>query len=185
MKAIAIVLLIISTCSNAFGQYTSASISGYSFGSTVTYLDPVTGSVDARFVGLLYGRLTDSSTGPIVSYYFLDAFIPSGFSIPRNDYLDDITSDGIEPHACWIINNFYPGKTGTGQLSDLNKETAAIQFAIWHYTFGLQISSISDPIRTLASSKGSSVRLSVEFVMDEDPEFSQSRLLMIMVIRLQ
>ncbi len=179
MKATALLLLLVLSSATASGQYTSASISGFSYGSTVTYADPVTGSVDARFVGLLYGRLTDSSTGPIVSYYFLDAFIPSGFSIPRNDYLDDITSDGIEPHACWIINNFYPGKTGTGQLSDLNKETAAIQFAIWHYTFGLQISSISDPvirnrvseIRTLASSNGSSVRLSVEFVMDEDPEF--------------
>jgi len=179
MKAATLLLYFLLCSAIVKGQYTAASISGFAYGSTVTYADPVTGSVDARFVGLLNGRLTDSSTGPIVSYYFLDAFIPSGFSIPRNDYLDDITSDGIEPHACWIINNFYPGKNGTGQLIDLNKETAAIQFAIWHYTFGLQISSISDPvirnrvseIRTLASSNGSSVRLSVEFVMDEDPEF--------------
>lgn len=179
MKAIAIVLLIISTCSNAFGQYTSASIFGYSFGSTVTYLNPVTGISETRIVGLLNGRLTDTSSGPAVSYYFLDAFIPSGYSIPRFDYLDDITSDGIEPHACWIIKNFYPGQTGTGQLIDVDKETAAIQFAIWHFTNGLNINSISDQvirsraeeIAAIAATKGSSVRLCVEFVMDEDPEY--------------
>jgi hypothetical protein len=179
MKAATLLLYFLLCSAIVKGQYTAASISGFAYGSTVTYADPVTGSVDTRFVGLLNGRLTDSSTGPIVSYYFLDALIPAGFSIPRNDYHDDITSDGIEPHACWIINNFYPGKNGTGQLSDLNKETAAIQFAIWHYTFGLQINSISDSvirnraseIKTLAISNGSSVRQSVEFVMDEDPEF--------------
>ena len=179
MKAIALLLLSILISSKAFGQYTSASISGFSSGSFVTFSDPVTGSVETRFVGLLNGRLTDSSTGPLVSYYFLDVFIPPEFSIPRNDYQDDIISDGINPQACWIINNFYPGNIGTGQLSDIDKETAAIQFAIWHYTGGLSLISISDQvirnraveIAAIAALNGSNVRLCVEFVLDEDPDF--------------
>ena len=179
MKA-ATMLLYFLLCSVVVrGQYTNASISGYTYGTNVTFYDPLTGSLETRFAGLLNGRLIDSSTGPAVSYYFLDMKLPLGFSLPRNDYFDDIISDGIDQQACWIIKNFYPGDTSSGQLIDLNSETAAIQFAIWHFTSGIHLNSIADPIirnraleiKNLAEFNSCSVRLTVEFVLDEDPEF--------------
>ncbi len=179
MKAATMLLYFLLCSAIVRGQYTPASISGFTYGASVTYIDPITGGYETRFAGLLNGRLIDTATGPVVSFYFLDEFLPHGFMYSRSDYFDDITSDGIKPHACWIINNFFPGDTGTGQLSDLNKESSAVQLAIWHFTSGLQLSSVTDPIirsraleiRNLASMNTSFVRLSVEFVLDEDPEF--------------
>ena len=183
MKAATLLLYFFLCSAIVSAQYTAASISGYTNGSNVTYIDPLTGSLETRFAGLLNGRLIDTSTGPAVSYYFLDAKIPLGYNLPRNDYFDDIISDGIDRHACWIINNFYPGDTATGQLSDLNLEASAIQFAIWHFTSGIQLNTITNPtirnraleIQNMAANNACGVRLSVEFVLDEDPEYFSIR----------
>lgn len=178
--AIALLLQLVLTAP-AVCQYTSASFTGFTYGASVSFHNPVTNSVETRFAGLFHGRLTDTATGPQVSYYFLDVKRPSSFNMPRNDYIDDVISEAYDLKICYIINNFYPGQTGTGQLQNLNSEAAAIQFAIWSFSSELQLSSIGNSeireraqeiaLLTNNNSNGQGVRLTVEFIMDEEPEY--------------
>ncbi len=181
MKTALFIVLFAFTFKQSAAQYTRAFIAGHSAGTAVSFLNPVTNYTENRFSGLAEGTLTDSNSGPHVKYYFLDIKLPPTFAMPRGDYHDDITSSGLDQNVCYIIKSFYPGSMGIGQLSDLNKETAAIQLAIWHFQDGLQLSTISDHIireraveiadLAIENSHGHTVRQTVEFVMDEDPEY--------------
>ncbi|MBX7043941.1 MAG: T9SS type A sorting domain-containing protein [Ignavibacteria bacterium] len=185
MKTALLIVLFAITFEQSAAQYTRAYISGYSAGTAVSFLNPVTGTPDHRFAGLAEASLFDSVTGPHVSFYFLDIRLPYVFSMPRNDYHDDITSPGLDERVCYIVRCFYPDSAGAGQLTDINKEAAAVQFAIWHFQDGLQLNTISDPVigeraeqiaeLATANSHGYNVRQTVEFVMDEDPEFFSIR----------
>ena len=54
--------------------------------------------------------------------------------------------EGTTPsEMTYILNNYFPYKTSyTGKLLDNNKEAAAVQLAIWHFSDGVDENTISD-----------------------------------------
>ena len=181
MKTALLIVLFAITARQSLSQHTRAYLTGYSAGTAISFLNPITNTPENRFSGLAQASLTDTNSGPAVKFYFLDIKHPIAFMLPRSDYYDDITSPGLDERVCYIVKSFFPGFPGFGQLSDLNKESAAIQSAIWHFQDGLQLNTISDPVireraveiadLAIANSHGHTVRQTVEFVMDEDPEY--------------
>lgn len=149
-----------------------------------TFRNPLSGNVETRFCGLLSGKLTDSVSGPNSAYYFLDIKRPGNLHFPRMDYYDDIVSNGVNPYACYIARNFYPSSIPVQPL-DTNRESAAVQLAVWNFTDGMDPNTITDTLlraRTLAIVSdaltfggGCVIPVTVEFVADEDPEYFSLR----------
>ncbi len=181
MKSLVSLLLLLITFSNVSGQYTPALLCGNATGMECVITNPLTNLPETRFAGTITAAMTDSATGPQVQFYFYDIKRPAEFSIPRNDYFDDIVSNGINPFACYVATHFFPGTTGLGQHSDISIEAAAVQLSIWHFVDNLQISSIEDDqVRArvsqivstaTANGNGCFVRLPVEYINLPQPEF--------------
>ena len=103
-------------------------------GTGVNFLNPYTDERDTYFAGLFNGTLNSVST----KFYCIDI----NTHLARNE---DYWDEGNTPsEITYILNNYYPFKTTyAGKLSDINKEAAAIQFAIWHFSDNVDLSEIS------------------------------------------
>lgn len=117
-------------------NYTSiANVLQTAEGTSVSYINPYTNQSVTNFAGTLKGTLNSQ----LVKFYCIDL---QHSLVYNQDYWDeDYTSSEIT----YILNNYYPYKTNYyGQLSDINKEAAAIQLAIWHFSDGLNANSITN-----------------------------------------
>ena len=103
-------------------------------GTGVNFLNPYTNVRDTYFAGLFLGTLNSVST----KFYCIDI----NTHLARNE---DYWDEGSTPsEITYILNNYFPFKSGyAGELSDVNKEAAAIQFAIWHFSDNTDLNEIS------------------------------------------
>ncbi|MFA7229035.1 MAG: Cys-Gln thioester bond-forming surface protein, partial [Melioribacteraceae bacterium] len=114
-------------------DYTSNIIvTGTGEGKTLSF----TGHSNA-FAGIINGTLNGEAT----KFYCIDlAHEVNPSSHPT--YWDEGTTSS---ELTYILNNYFPFKTSyTGKLSDTDREAAAVQLAIWHFSDGLDATSISD-----------------------------------------
>ena len=181
MKKIILFLCAIALSSNVtFSQLTPASVEGISPGRNITFT--YDGNTETRFTGLCYGKIYNPNSGPDVCFYSIDVTkAPSQCALPNFHYVNDSISV-ITPKVCYIVHNYYPAvNPSTGQLSNLNDETAAIQAAIWHYTNGLNVNTITrtavknraNAIITATDASGTSCSPTVTFqiISDSDPDY--------------
>ncbi|MCX7798264.1 MAG: choice-of-anchor A family protein [Melioribacter sp.] len=117
-------------------NYTSiAKVSGTAEGTTVTYLNPYTNQYTSNFAGTFKGTLNSQS----IKFYCIDL---QQSIVYNQDYWDE---DYTPSQITYILNNYYPYKNSyAGQLSDIDKEAAAIQLAIWHFSDGLNANTITN-----------------------------------------
>lgn len=145
VKVLMILALTFSLGLNTFAQsknnfgvkdYTSiAQISGTSSGETVSYTNPFNNQSASNFAGTFHGTLNSNSE----KFYCID--LQHGL-VYNQDYWDESSTPS---EITYILNNYYPYKTSySGKLSDNDKEAAAVQMAIWHFSDGLNANTISN-----------------------------------------
>lgn len=116
-------------------DYTSiAKISGTQDGKNITYFNPITNQNSTNFAGTFKGTLN----GTTKYFYCIDL---GNYLVYNEDYWDE----GHTPsEITYILNNYFPYKSGyAGQLST-TKEAASIQLAIWHFSDGVDVNTISN-----------------------------------------
>lgn len=89
------------------------------------------------------GTFKGTLDGNNAKFYCIDIshFIAYYSSSNPHEYTDDgATSDEIT----YILNNYYPFTNGPGNLSDVDKEAAAVQLAIWHFADGVNANTITN-----------------------------------------
>ena len=117
-------------------QSVTAQVSGTNVGATVKFHNPVLNNTYNNFAGTFAGTIGPDSVG----FYCIDL----GHYIQYNhDYVD---AGSTTPEITYVLNNHYPFKTlpYTGSLS-AQKEAAAVQTAIWHFSDGLDLSTFTSP----------------------------------------
>ncbi len=105
-------------------------------GVTVKFIIPYSNQYDAYFAGTLSGTLNSQPK----KFYCIDINNRLAFN-------DNYWDEGITPsEITYILNNYFPYKTSNypGRLSDINKEAAAIQLAIWHFSDNVDPNTIQD-----------------------------------------
>ena len=145
LTVILVLSLLLGLSYNSFAQskggvknitdYTSiAKISGTQDGKNITYFNPITNQNSTNFVGTFKGTLN----GTTKYFYCIDL---GNFLVYNEDYWDESHTPS---EITYILNNYFPYKTGyAGQLST-TKEAAAIQLSIWHFSDGVDVSTISN-----------------------------------------
>ncbi len=115
-------------------DYTSiAQIGTNAEGTGVNFLNPYTNVRDTYFAGLFNGTLNSVSK----KFYCIEI----NTSLARNE---DYWDEGNTPsEITYILNNYYPFKTSYAGMLSLDKEAAAIQFAIWHFSDNVDLVEIS------------------------------------------
>lgn len=120
-------------------------VNGTAEGKSVTYT--YSGDSKTNFAGVISGTLNGTTT---VKFYCID-LLHEVNSSQHPTYWDQGTTPA---EMTYILNNYFPFKTSyTGKLSDTDKEAASIQLAIWHFSDGVDASTITDATiksRTLA-----------------------------------
>ena len=181
-KIILLLFIFISICNISYGQLTLASVEGLSYSRDLTYTNPEGNFSETRKVGLCYGKIGNPYTGADACFYSYDITKMPDNCMPNFDYVDDSTTTATAK-VVYIVYNYYPGKNpGAGQLSSLNSETAAIQAAIWHYTNGFDVNTITNnntvknralAIIAAADLNGAtwSVPTVLKIIPDADPDF--------------
>ena len=181
-KIILLLFIFISVCNISYGQLTLASVEGLSYSRDLTYTNPEGNFSETRKVGLCYGKIGNPYTGADACFYSYDITKMPDNCMPNFDYVDDSTTTATA-QVVYIVYNYYPGKNpGAGQLSSLNSETAAIQAAIWHYTNGFDVNTITNnntvknralAIIAAADLNGAtwSVPTVLKIIPDADPDF--------------
>ncbi len=106
-------------------------------GTTISYT--YNSNSKSNFAGVISGTLNGTTT---VKFYCIDLLHDVN---PGNHptYWDQ----GSTPaEMTYILNNYFPFNTSnyTGKLSDINKEAASIQTAIWHFSDGVDANTITD-----------------------------------------
>ncbi|MEW5841947.1 MAG: choice-of-anchor A family protein, partial [Bacteroidota bacterium] len=122
-----------------------AQITAHGDGLGIKFTIPTTGKPDTYFAGTLLGTLNSQSK----KFYCIDI----GHRLAYNDNYWD---EGNTPaEITYILNNYFPYNTSNypGKLSDINKEAAAIQFAIWHFSDNADPSTIqsNDAVKNRAN----------------------------------
>ncbi len=117
-------------------DYTSiAKVTSNAEGKNIKFKNPYTDSLITTFSGTFNGTLNSQPK----KFYCIDL---RHFIVFNQDYWDEgVTSSEVT----YILNNYYPYKTSyPGKLSDINREAAAIQVAIWHFTDGVNANTITN-----------------------------------------
>ncbi len=117
-------------------DYTSiAKVTSYTNGVNITYTNPYSNSSQTSFAGAFDGTLNSQSK----KFFCID--LSHNLAL-NEDYWDEGTTPS---EITYILNNYYPYKTGyAGALSDNNKEAASVQVAIWHFSDGVDPNTITD-----------------------------------------
>ncbi len=118
-------------------DYTSiAQVSGTAKGKTVTFEDPYTNHDNQFWAGTFNGTVNSQS----VKFYCIDL---QHLLAKNEDYWDE---DQTSSEITYILNNYYPYNNSnypSGSWSN-EKEAAAVQIAIWHYSDGVDANTITD-----------------------------------------
>jgi choice-of-anchor A domain-containing protein/uncharacterized repeat protein (TIGR01451 family)/TQXA domain-containing protein len=91
------------------------------------------------------GYFTGKISGQEAKFYCID--IANEIAFYRNDNPHTYTADGQTPSKItYILNNYVPYKSYpySGSLSDESKEAAAVQAAIWHFSDGVDVTTIEN-----------------------------------------
>ncbi len=120
-----------------FSQFgsTDANITGTGGGAGVTFIDPHTGNsrnVNARLI-------EGSVDGDATLFYCVD--ITRTISFPDTCHHDSAVSN---PKIVYILNHYYPFNPNPPGMIGTNNEIAATQIAIWHFSDGVNISTVTD-----------------------------------------
>lgn len=117
-------------------DYTSiAKVTSTANGKNLTYKNPYTDSLITTFAGTFNGTLNSQSR----KFYCIDL---RNWLVFNEDYWDEGTTSS---EVTYILNNYFPFKTSyPGMLSDINREAAAIQVAIWHFTDSVDANTITN-----------------------------------------
>lgn len=126
---VALIIIGVSTLVNAKIKSISQ-VTGQNIGVGIFLPWPVN---DTYFTGT-YSATVD---GVNTSLYCIDLYHHMAYN---SDYQDvESTNDTLS----YILNNYYPYKTSySNMLSDVHREAAAVQLAIWHLTDALDISTL-------------------------------------------
>ncbi|MCB0727306.1 MAG: Cys-Gln thioester bond-forming surface protein [Ignavibacteriae bacterium] len=129
-------LLIKANISVSQSGLSDAIVTGTSVGHSVTFIDPHTNqsrNVNAKlFLGTVDGNVT--------KFYCVD--ITRTISFPDSCHHDSAISSS---QIVYILNNYYPyNPNPVGKLSNLDKEVAATQVALWHYSDGVDANTVSN-----------------------------------------
>lgn len=84
--------------------------------------------------GTFYG----TKDGQTINFYCIDYSHPLAY--------EDYISNGVtSKEITYVLNNFYPYKSYpyAGALNTVNKEAAAVQVAIWHFSDGLALNTVT------------------------------------------
>ncbi len=127
---IAVFIIAISTLINAKIKSISQ-VLGQNIGVGIYIPSPVN---DTYFTGTYSAEVDGHST----SLYCIDLYHHMAYN---SDYQDvESTNDTLS----YILNNYYPFKTSyPNMLSDIHREAAAVQLALWHLTDSLNINTLS------------------------------------------
>lgn len=117
-----------------FGQ-SDAHITGTGAGTGVTFIDPHTGNSRGVNALLIVGTVEGDAT----LFYCVD--ITRTISFPDDCHHDSAVSN---PRIVYILNNYYPFNPNPAGMLSLNQEVAATQLAIWHYSDGVDLSTVTD-----------------------------------------
>ncbi|MDP2039174.1 MAG: SdrD B-like domain-containing protein, partial [Ignavibacteria bacterium] len=112
-----------------------ARVSTYTDGVNITYKNPYTNNNQTTFAGAFDGTLNSAAK----KFYCID--LTHNLSL-NEDYWDEGTTPS---KVTYVLNNYYPYKTGyAGALSDMKKEAAAVQVAIWHFMDNVDANTVTD-----------------------------------------
>ncbi len=165
-------LLIKANISVSQSGLSDAIATGTGDGASVTFIDPHTNhsrQVNAR---LIIGSVDGNAT----KFYCVD--ITRTISFPDSCHSDSAVAN---PHIVYILNNYYPyNPNPAGKLSNLNKEVASTQIALWHYSDGVNANTVTDTVirnRSLqiiadadANGGNTNVFTTMEIAPDIDPD---------------
>ncbi|MEW6196070.1 MAG: SdrD B-like domain-containing protein [Bacteroidota bacterium] len=117
-------------------DYTSyAQITGTAEGKTISYTNPYTHNSASNFAGTFNGTLNSNPE----KFYCID--LQHGL-VYNQDYWDEGSTSS---EITYVLNHYYPYKTSySGKLSDNNEEAASVQFAIWHFSDGVDPNTITN-----------------------------------------
>ncbi len=117
-------------------DYTSyAQITGTAEGKTINYTNPYTHNSASNFAGTFNGTLNSNPE----KFYCID--LQHGL-VYNQDYWDEGSTSS---EITYVLNHYYPYKTSySGKLSDNNEEAASVQFAIWHFSDGVDPNTITN-----------------------------------------
>jgi choice-of-anchor A domain-containing protein/uncharacterized repeat protein (TIGR01451 family) len=105
--------------------------------SPIGIKNPVTNKTMNIYAGTFKGTID----GEDASFFCIDLQHSLIYDIPdgSNPYTDaGVTS----PEITYILNNYYPFKPAPAG-SDINKEAAAVQISIWHFSDGIDVNTVS------------------------------------------
>jgi len=131
-------LLLCVVFTNAYSQIqyglSEANLTGTGQGESVTFTDPYTNSSRSTFAGEMIATVDGHAT----LFYCVD--IRRTLSFPDVCHRDSAVSN---PKIIYILNNYRPYKANNDSLSNNNRERAAIQLAIWHFSDGVNANTIT------------------------------------------
>jgi TQXA domain-containing protein len=106
-------------------------------GQNVTFTSPYTNNPQSVFAG----AINASVDANVTKVYCID--LKDGVSVPSSNFND---SGYTAPEVAWILTNYFPYKAYpyAGSLGTVNKEAAAIQVAIWHFTDNLDYNTVTN-----------------------------------------
>lgn len=164
-------------CSFAQWNLTNTEILSAGYGKYLNIINPETDSSEIVFTGLVNGTVDDNPS------FFYSVSFSRPLLIPDTCYTDITDSSGvIQRNVLSVLNNYYPYKASyQGMLENLDNEAAAIQLAIWKFSFNVNLNTVNNQIirdrageiisETISDTDNYYLPATAEIVMDNDPEF--------------
>ena len=137
---LALLVLVLFSYGTANSQYSvsEARFDGTGAGQNVSLTNPCNNQTQSVFAGVLNCTVNGTQT----QFYCADFCR----SITPGDTIRDSALTGSK--TIYVLNNYYPYRTGyPGKLAD-NLEAASIQLSIWHFRHNLDISSVTGDNQT-------------------------------------
>ncbi len=129
-------LLVKANISVSQSGLSDAIVTGTGDGASVTFIDPHTNNSRQVNARVMLGTVDGNTT----KFYCVD--ITRTISFPDSCHTDSAVAN---PYIVYILNNYYPyNPNPVGKLSNLNKEIAATQISLWHYSDGVDANTVTD-----------------------------------------
>lgn len=126
---------------NVIAGLSVAKVLSTSKGTNISLTNPYTNNSMNVYSGTFKGDLD----GNEAFFYCIDIQKNLAYYTVNNPhtYTDSLTTPS---KITYVLNNYFPFKAHpySGSLSDINKEAAAIQAAIWHFSDGVNVNTVSD-----------------------------------------
>ena len=111
----------------------TAQISGLDTYTDIHMTDPYSGNDKHVYAGTFRGTIDGQPT----KFYCIDV---QHHLVYNEDYEDNGSTSS---EITYILNNYFPYASRSDELSDIREEAAAVQAAIWHFSDGVDISTIN------------------------------------------